>query len=153
MALSDAVTALWKYNVSDHYSRTTHHACVYVWSNRWDLLHLDFLSSFFFFLTHAQTRFGRGACKRQPAPNLCNDTKIAVAALLFHGCLSAHRAALHVAVISKTWRIQGWRSGRKTWPYRGTHCIYHLGNDWFTWLCEVKESNARSLGLILQMLW
>lgn len=57
-----------------------------------------FISSFF---AQPQTTFGCGARKGQPEPNLWNGRKIAVAALLFHGCLNAHRARSQVAVSSE----------------------------------------------------
>lgn len=63
---------------------------------------------YLFIPTQTQTRSGFGACKGQPAPNLCNDMKIAVAALLFHGCLSAHGAHLQLTVISEP---GGFRAG------------------------------------------
>lgn len=61
-------------------------------------------------------RFGFGACQGQPAPNLCSDMKIAVATLLV---LFSLAGCCH---------------------YCDSLCNFPLGNDWFTWLFEVKEA-------------
>lgn len=83
-----------------------------VWSNHWDFLHLSSPC----LPAQTQPRFGFGACKGQPAPNLCSDTKIAAATLLVFFSLAG---CCH---------------------YCDSLCSFPLGNDWFTWWFEVKEA-------------
>lgn len=122
--------------------------CEYVWSNCWELLHL------IFFFTQPQTRFGFGACKGQPEPDLWNDRKIAVAPLLFHGCLNAHKAHLQAAVNSEPGGYGAGDQGGKFWALHGSGCSYRLGSaDSHGCVCKAKESKAGFLGLLLQQLW
>lgn len=149
MTLSDAVIVLWKYNVSDHYYRTMHCVCVSMCEA---IAESCFISYYFF--TQPQTRFGFGACKGQPEPDLWNDRKIAVAPLLFHGCLNAHKAHLQAAVNSEPGACGAGDQGGKFWALHGSGCSYRLGSaDSHGCVCKAKESKAGFLGLLLQQLW
>lgn len=129
MALSDAVTALWECHVSEHCYGTM--LCVCVKQS------LRLLSSQFppCLPAQSQPRFGFGACRGQPAPNLCSDTEIAVATLLSHG--AGVHTELSCRLLSLLW----------------------LSLQFSSWKCLIqvvvwgKKSKARFLGLALQMLW